>query len=195
MRCSLEGAHQADNMALVIAAAYLLKRSGFSLEDTHIRSGLLDLHWPGRLEKLTITRTDCHGVKECRYLLDGAHNPAGIASLIATLESRYKGKSITLIYAAMSDKDRLNTLPKLALYAERIIITRPESERAALPQVLYDGLSDLIKKKCTICDTVDLAIKEAENNNCNEDSLIVVAGSLYLVGAVRYKLAGNLVEN
>ncbi len=195
MRCSLEGEHQLDNMALVIAAAYLLTNHGFSIDELQLRSGLLDLYWPGRLEHLVITRTECDRVKEYHYLLDGAHNPAGIASLIATLQSRYKDKTVTLIYAAMGDKDRLHTLPKLASCAERIIITRPESERAALPLELYNGLDDSLKMKCRICDNVDQAIEEAEHNSCNGDSLIVVAGSLYLVGAVRYKLVGNLVEN
>lgn len=195
MQCSLEGTHQANNMALVIAAAYLLKNQGYSFKESHIRGGMLGMHWPGRLEKITINRSGRDGEKKCIYLLDGAHNSAGIASLISTLESKYTDKSITLIYAAMGDKDRLNTLPKLALYANRVIITRPESERAAHPQELYDGLDAAIKEKCMVCNSVDHAIDVAEQHNCNNDSLIMVAGSLYLVGAVRYRLVGNLVES
>lgn len=194
MECSLEGEHQADNMALVIAAVSLLKKHGFALDDSHIRSGLLDLHWPGRLENFTISRNTDEGLQEYRYLLDGAHNPAGIASLISTLLNRYQEKRITLIYAAMGDKDRLHTLPKLALYATRVILTRPESERAAHPQELYDGLEASLQEKCSVCENVVQAIKDAEHDY-NENTVIVAAGSLYLVGAVRYELLGNLVEN
>lgn len=194
LRCSLEGEHQAYNMALVIAVSYLLKNRGFVLDDKDIQAALLDLHWPGRLETLTLARQAGGGEKECRYLLDGAHNPAGIASLIACLQSRYKEKKMILLYAAMGDKDRINTLPKLALYASEVILTRPESERAALPRELYDQLDESLQLKCTVCDTVEQAIEKADKN-CDDKSVIVVAGSLYLVGAVREKLLGNLVEN
>lgn len=194
LRCSLEGEHQAENMALAITAAKMLQSKGWQIDDTHIINGLVNLQWPGRLESFSLMREFDDGRRECRYLLDGAHNPAGIASLITTLKSSSKNTPVTLVYAAMGDKDRLNTLPKLALYAERVIITRPDSERAAHPQELFDQLDDTVKALCEVCDDLDQALQIAECN-CSKDHLIVVAGSLYLVGEVRYKLLGNLVEN
>lgn len=189
MTCSLKGRHQVKNMSLVVVVSRLLQDDGFTLGEEELRKGIETVSWPGRQESFMVKKDG----RQFFYLLDGGHNPAGIASLVDTLKEEYGENKIYLIWAAMADKDSEKTLPELAGLCEEIYITRPESERSALPENIYGGLRAEVQRKCALIPVVQEALLKAEQNS-DKDSMIVVAGSLFLVGLVRFILLGNLVE-
>ena len=198
LRCAMKGGYQVENAALVLAVIELLKKSGITVTAEEIRNGLLSVNWPGRLEYFCLDRNTrkqlpCPGgAATLSYLLDGAHNPAGVESLVETLNAGLKFKRLLLVWGAMVDKDLQRTLPSVAELADLVFLTRPEGERSAEPELLLQNVPDGLKGRCHLYPSVKEAI-DAVEKTAQDDDLILVAGSLYLVGATRKLLLGELV--
>ena len=166
-----------------------------------IRQGLLSVSWPGRLEYFCLAGgkpVECPAEGATgqphlrRYLLDGAHNLAGVESLRDALVSEFRYDRLILVWACMGDKDVAATLIAIAPLAERIIFTRPESERSATVAQLAAILpAEERSTKAQSAPTVGEALALAADMARNGD-LICVAGSLYLVGAARKILLGEV---
>ncbi|MBU4263237.1 MAG: bifunctional folylpolyglutamate synthase/dihydrofolate synthase [Proteobacteria bacterium] len=201
----MKGGHQFDNTAIALAALDLLRQQGFTITEEHIRSALTKVHWPGRLEYFCLDSSSGKTVA-CpadplaagdsnlrRYLLDGAHNPAGIVSLTQSLEADFVYRKLICVWASMADKDIGKTLTVIAPYCHRIIFTRPEAERSATAEKLREILPDSLKERsiagASVAEALALAAEEA-----GPEDLICVAGSLYLVGAARKILLGDIVN-
>jgi len=199
LRCSMKGDYQIENAALALATLELLGEFGFSVSADQIRQGLAQVKWPGRLEYFCLERTSrkqvqcTGGAGTLAYLLDGAHNPAGVESLVQTLSKECNYQKLILVWGAMVDKDLQKTLPLVATLADKIILTKPDGERSAEPELLLQNIPERLQGKCTLHSNVEKAIQEAEGL-VGENDLILIAGSLYLIGASRKILLGELVE-
>ncbi len=189
LQCGMKGAYQQGNSGLALATLELLEPHGFVVGDDVIRGSLSEVHWPGRLESLEITGDDGVAV---RYLLDGAHNPAGMDSLLASL-AEYEYHRLICVWGAMADKDIGTTLNTVAPRCDVLILTRPDSERSALPLALQAKLDSNFAGEVVVEETVAQALMRAQGMASSAD-LILVAGSLYLVGACRLQLVGELVD-
>jgi dihydrofolate synthase/folylpolyglutamate synthase len=201
----MKGGHQFDNAAIALAALDLLPHHGFVVSEDTIRSALAKVRWPGRLEYFCLDSA-CGRTVACpgdplspgnknlrRYLLDGAHNPAGILSLTRSLEADFVYRRLVCVWASMADKDIATTLNAVAPYCHRLIFTRPESERSATAEQLRGFLPDALQERSIASATVADALSCAAGEAGPED-LICVAGSLYLVGAARKILLGEIVD-
>lgn len=187
---------QQQNDALTIATLRLLAREGFVVQEEPLRRGLAEVKWPGRMEYFeqeffpTIIGTPA-GVKKLRYLLDGAHNPDGVKNLADTLLSNFRYQRVVVVWGSMGDKDLPATLGTIAGLADELVLTRPAGERSATPEQLsaYLDLGQRAKARCI--PDVAAALLAAQESATEED-LIVVGGSLYLIGAIRHLLLGEL---
>ncbi len=92
----------------------------------------------------------------------------------------------------MVDKDLPTTLGLFVPLVDELIITQPDGERAATPEHVYSLLNSEQQQKTRCIAQVDKALQAAQET-AEDGDLIVVGGSLYLVGAVRYLLLGELV--
>jgi dihydrofolate synthase/folylpolyglutamate synthase len=203
LHSGLTGGYQLDNGAVALAALALLGEKGFPVDDDTIRAALAEVRWPGRLEGFCLsepelTEMDCPGNGDDkqdfrRYLLDGAHNPAGVESLIKYLQSRDDFNNLVVVWASMADKDYSSSLAALAPLCSRLIFTRPEEERSAHPDVLVDSLPPAYRQKALSVDGVAKALVKARQITDKND-LICVAGSLYLIGSARTILLGEIVR-
>lgn len=199
LRCSMKGDYQIENASLAIAVIELLRKDGFSLSPEQVRQGIADVLWPGRMESFCLNRktrkpVQCSGSESAvSYVLDGAHNPAGVDSLVQTLTSEFEYRRLIVIWGAMADKDLQTTLSRISNLAHEIILTKPVGERSAEPEQLLQNVPDQFQKKCRICTDIETAIAEAESL-VDQNDLILIAGSLYLVGASRQLLLGELVS-
>lgn len=200
LRCGMRGSYQVENSSLALAAIALLSQHGFKVEDRAVSEGLRSVNWPGRLEYLCFGegsdgRQLLESGEECRYayLLDGAHNPAGVDSLIDTLQREYDYESLVVVWGAMEDKDLILTLPPVGEMASLLILTQPDGERAADPEWLVTILPPELRITSCCVPGVEEALAHAEANATEKD-LILVAGSLYLIGEVRKLLVGELVD-
>ena len=194
---SLKGKYQMINMGVALATLEILDQFGFSVNNEIIRSGLLEVSWPGRLESFCLSRqdgrlVDCADENILHYMLDGAHNPAGVHALCEALENDFDYDRLILVWAAMSDKDFRVTLPRVAKLADKIIFTRLEYERSALPEQMLKILPDDSRDRALCENVLEKALAKAAEI-ADPDDLICVAGSLYLIGEARKLLRGELV--
>jgi len=200
LQCSMRGAYQRENASLVIAAVQLLKQCGFTVPEEGLRKGLASVAWPGRLEYIVLDRDSRQrfataadgGDNVVRYLLDGAHNPAGVKNLAMTLSEEYEYRKLIMVWGAMIDKDIAAGFNSMLPLVDTFILTRPEGERSAEPEQLLECLPASARHKGVLVRDVAEALREAERRVARED-MVVVAGSLYLVGAVRKLLVGEVV--
>jgi len=194
---AMKGSYQVSNASLALAAVQLLQRQGYAVTEDHIRTGLARTRWPGRLESF---RLNDQGelvdipAEGLHFLLDGAHNPAGVMALKQALEDDFSSKRLILVWGAMADKDLQTTLQVIAPLADTIIFTRPESERSATADQLRATLPPTMRQKVVLTQSVQEAIDQARET-ATPDDLICIAGSLYLVGAARHLLLGGLTTD
>ena len=173
----LAGEHQVWNALTAVAS---LDALGVPL--AAISAGIEQTEWPGRLERLP-------GPPE--ILLDAAHNPAGARTLANFLTKHESGRRIHLIYGAARDKAIDEVASTLFPCADRVILTRSAVARSASPQTLL-AITDHHHEHISLSRNVDDAIEQARAAASAED-LIVVTGSIFLVGEAREFLLGVAV--
>jgi dihydrofolate synthase/folylpolyglutamate synthase len=167
----LLGRHQVTNAVTALAVARLLGARGAPVTERAIRLGLRRARWPGRLHLFT---------GRPLVILDAAHNPAGALALRRFLEDHRFAGRVTLVFGVLQDKDWVAMLAELGPLAKRMILTRPESDRAADPRKLVEA--ERFCRKLEIAEDVPTAIALAKAVTHPEDA-IVVTGSLFTISA------------
>jgi dihydrofolate synthase/folylpolyglutamate synthase len=195
-RIGLRGRHQAANAAVADAVLDALAAADIaSVGAAARRRGYAEARWPGRLELLE-TSAGPSGSGRRDVLLDGAHNPAGAAVLAHALDDlrpslqggdELDPPPITLILATMADKDVAGILAALAASpvarAARVICTEVDLPRALPGASLAKGWVAVASgSRPEVVTPIAAALERAL---AVARGPIVVAGSLYLVGAVR----------
>jgi dihydrofolate synthase / folylpolyglutamate synthase len=179
LEIKMRGQHQVHNALCALGAIEVLIRQGWPIAEQAIRGGLKNAVWPGRLELFKVYNNNGERVN---VLLDGAHNPAGIKSLKNYLKSAIiTFNRLHLVFGVLADKDIKGMLEALPL-ADTLIITKPKSERVALPQEVAEqalGCQPVI-----LTNNVKTAIDKAMSLSGKKD-LICITGSLYTVGEAR----------
>ena len=193
-RVGLRGRHQAANVAVADAILDALGSAGIAeVPAAARRRGYADARWPGRLELLSVEGRD--------VLLDGAHNPAGAAALAAALDELrpFLGSGrLTLLTASMADKDIAGVVAALAgaraLRDARIVATTVGGPRALAADELAAVWSGWDRQPAdarrSVVAEADLAAA-LDRILAGPAGPVVVAGSLYLVGAVRARLVDD----
>jgi dihydrofolate synthase/folylpolyglutamate synthase len=180
-KLGLLGSHQAENAQTAIQIAKALLYDGLFLkfddgeEEVRIVEGLEKARHPGRLEYIG------------NFLLDGAHNPGGARALRLFLDESER-RPITLIFGAMRDKSVAEIAEILWPRAENIILTQPANSRAMTADELAQFVPESVDvERIFKTDNVADAIEKAKELTA-ADGLILVTGSLYLVGQVKQLL-------
>ncbi len=177
---ALLGAHQRRNAACALAVVDHLEALGVIDAPAHVRAaGLAAVRHPGRLEEVGAAPA---------ILLDGAHNPHGARALGEALASRPERPRV-LVVAASADKDLAGLLAPLVAQVEAVIATRYDQPRAATPEALADLARAAGAADVAAAPDVAGAIAAARAR-AGADGLVVVAGSLLLVGEARVHLLG-----
>lgn len=165
----LLGGYQIYNGACAVSCLeYLNKYSEFKT-DPHDISGAV---WPGRL--------DLRKYKGRDVLLDGAHNPEGARALADFLKQCACERKIIILSAVMRDKDYSGVCAHIAPLAEAAVaVGMPDYPRALTAAELKNtfekqGIKSYEASK--LRDGLELAAR------LDKDALILVCGSLYLVG-------------
>jgi dihydrofolate synthase / folylpolyglutamate synthase len=170
----LQGNHQVDNSALVLAACEILNKAGANISLDHIRHGLEKNVWPGRLEVVS---------ESPRVLLDGAHNLIAAKNLGKYLSSNLGGRRTTLVVGILDDKPYVSMLKSLVPPCDRVVLTRAKIDRALPPEVLLHATRKLISNINVIPD-VGEAVRYAIDTSQKDDA-VCIAGSLYVVGEAK----------
>jgi dihydrofolate synthase/folylpolyglutamate synthase len=117
-----------------------------------------------------------------RVILDGAHNVEGIKALAAELRTLSEGKGVRLVFGAMHDKDWRAMLRELTTVAATIVLTKIPMPRSAEPAVLAEAIP--ARAAVQIVEDPVQAVRSVLEESSGED-IVVVAGSLYLLGEVK----------
>lgn len=177
---ALPGLYQQKNAAVVLEAVEQLKLRGLRLSEEAVREGLRTVRWQARLEVL----------REAPLVLaDGSHNPQGMQATVESLRQYFPERKLQFVFGAMADKE-LDTMTSMFLpLAKRVYVTAPSMPRVMRPEELLA----LCKRNCgegeapelVLCQGVEETLCLLENEA--KEEVIVVIGSLYLVGEVKQK--------
>lgn len=183
-KLSALGLYQVGNSALAAAAMMVLATEDLRFTRRTIKQGMKKVMWPGRFELLS-----GFGYK---VLLDGAHNPAGAVTLRASLDYYFPAEKRVFVLGILKDKDFAKILDILLREDDIVVLTTPESERAAEPE----GLLPYVRsgQKEAVSDPAQALRRGHELAaacGAPANTLLVCAGSLYLIGALREIMMGN----
>jgi dihydrofolate synthase/folylpolyglutamate synthase len=177
LRLSLIGKHQTQNAALAVMAIEALR--SFSIKVSDIRYGLANAIWPGRLDEYRSSR---------RTLLDGAHNPEG-AKLLRDFLIKRKETEVHFVFGVVRDKNIRAIGAAIFPLATSIHLTPLVNTRSADPEDvarLHKRFRSCIKIHSNMRDALHSAWKD-----CSPSGLVVVTGSLYLVGGLLPRVRRN----
>jgi dihydrofolate synthase / folylpolyglutamate synthase len=169
----IAGRYQSENAAVALAAAEALEAGGIIIGSSAYKKGIAKAYWPGRMELVPGTP---------RLLLDGAHNPAGSSALAEAL-GEYSYSRLLLGTGVCDDKDIDRIYAPLVPLVDAIYTVTPAVDRA-----LKDEDLSLFFHKQGIasrpCGSVVAGICKARSE-ASEQDLILVCGSLFVVGEVK----------
>ncbi|MDY7225156.1 bifunctional folylpolyglutamate synthase/dihydrofolate synthase [Hyalangium rubrum] len=178
---SLRGPHQTQNAAVALAVLGQLDQRGMAVPPEAAISGLATARWPGRMEQLG---------ERPAVLLDGAHNPGGVAVLLASLDALYPGRRIHAVFGVVADKDRAPMMRALFPRCASVHLTPLDTPRSLAPE-RYLAEARALCADARAYATLDEALAGARATAGAEDVLLCT-GSLFLVGAARARLSRNL---
>ena len=167
----LAGKHQIENAKIAVLLAEALQ-ADFDISPTDIIDGLRQASHPGRLEFRD------------KFLFDGAHNLAGARALRAYFDE-FIDRPITIIFGAMKDKDAAGIAKVLFPKTGTIVLTQPDNTRAMTAAELANLIpSEIGDDRLVRSGSVSEAIGFAQEVS-PADGIILITGSLYLVGEAR----------
>lgn len=183
LRPRLQGAHQLRNAAV---AAQIAAIAG--LDEGSIQTGIENAVWPGRLEEFEVG-----GVN---WLLDAGHNPQGIKTLVEYLENK-SIQDITCIFGAINTKDWKEMVSLLMPFVRRWLVLEPRSNAAVSSAQIVEFLSghgvraESFGSDYSHCLTQVLGESGGSAgaySGAESRTPVVVAGSIYMLGAIRRSL-------
>ena len=174
LETSMIGSHQVENAACAVMASQVLANYySFMIEEEHIREGLIQAYWPGRLEILS---------ENPLVLIDGAHNEEGINALAGEIKSRYADKKVSILFAALKDKKLDKMIATLEEAADQLTFTTFDFPRAASAEELMEVGSN--KENKSISEDYR-SFLYTKINELNKDEMLIVTGSLYFLSEAK----------
>ncbi len=168
LKLNLLGDYQKINAAIAIKAAEILQ-----LDDAAIANGLAQVEWAGRFEVVK----NSSGV----YVIDGAHNPHGAKALRESLDKTFPHGKRVWVFGALKDKNFDEMIKILFRADDYVIVTPPDSDRAASTEMLCKSLHE----NNISCVAVENNFEAIERLKNLDGDIKIIAGSLYLIGKVR----------
>ena len=185
---SLNGIYQQMNCnTALLAIDNLVQRAIVTVTDEQIADGLLHVSWPGRMEYFAL-----EGDKA--ILLDGAHNPAGIASLAENLRNLYHDREIVLFLSILDDKEQITMLQEILPLASAVVLTKPAHDDRAQQWLQIETYIHELAPNCP-CRTYanDREGLRQETLGLQSGQLLCITGSLYLISDCRSYLLKELL--
>lgn len=176
---SLTGTFQPENAATAVMAITALgQKHNISITNDIITAALSSLKHPGRMETVQEHPT---------VILDGAHNPQKMRALAQLMKEIFGTKPFTLIVGMLSTKDAAHSLAPILKNTKRVIATTPHvlGKPSITPEQMKNIIHTIdpqkpVEEKNNILDAIHGTINKAYPND-----IIVVTGSLYMLGEAR----------
>ncbi len=178
LELGLLGQHQMENAALAIGLAKgLEEKMRLKISEGAVRQGIADARWPGRLETVS---------ENPRVILDGAQNAESMKKLLAALKRHFTFERLIAVLGVSSDKDLDGILGELAPEAAVIVATQASTPRARAARDVFEHVRESAKE-AIVEEDAWRAFQKARSIAGPHD-LVLVAGSLFLVGEIKMGL-------
>lgn len=182
LRTRMLGRHLAENVMTAVAVGDAIRGRGFALDDRAIAEGIARVRVPGRLEVMG---------QRPLIVADGAHNGESAIALAEALREYFTWKRCFLVIGVTRDKDLRAMGFALARLAELIVCVGFRNPRSMDPyemiqQIGFLGPAAVAEE--TVAAGLDTALAHA-----NDDDLVCVTGSLYVVAEAREAVLGESV--
>jgi dihydrofolate synthase/folylpolyglutamate synthase len=174
---ALLGDHQRDNATTAVAGLHALgaTQGRFDVPRAAIQAGLTDVDWPGRLQVVS---------QQPLVVLDGAHNAASAEVLRSAVAGAFRFERLILVLGLTEGKDAAGVLKAFSEIGgtAAVYLTRSHHERSTPPAELLPLVgASLPRADVQVADDVPAAL-EAAMSVARADDLVLVTGSLFLVG-------------
>ena len=163
---NLLGSHQAKNLALALTA---IENLDIKTDEKTIENALKKVTWKFRLDYN----------KEKNLLIDGAHNPSGMGTLVEFVRDYFKNTSKTFIFGCLKNKDyktMIKMLFEIKNQDDKFYFFEFEYKNA----LKFNDLEDDLKKKMSKISSLD----EIKNIINTDKNLKIVCGSIYMLGEI-----------
>lgn len=174
LKIRLLGEHQILNSLTALKTLEVLEEKGYKIEDEAIYNGFYNAKWPGRFEIL----------KAFPYIvLDGGHNIQGIRALVAASKKYFSGKNIRVVCGMLKDKNYKEMIEELYIISQDFITVTPNNPRALTAKELKETIEDM-GKMAVAAESIRAAV-EIGLSNIKNDEVLLLCGSLYMIGEAR----------
>lgn len=178
--CSLLGMYQVSNASIAIRTIEELQHKNFIITEDVVRKALGNAFFPGRL--------DVRKIKGKTFVLDGAHNEDKMEALMESIKKIWPNKKIICIAAFKDDKNIYAIAKSFINRIDKLIITKFSSytdmgkyrgmdQKKVIEEIKKAGLNISVQITDSVGEAINKALKESA-----KDELVLITGSLYLVG-------------
>lgn len=184
---SLIGEYQKENASLALKTVELVaQRDGFKVDEKKVRQVFQTAHFAGRF--------DVKEIKNKTVVLDGAHNPQKMEAFTGALKEKYSNQQFHFLIAFKKGKDYQNMLRYLVPLAEKITVTSFFVDNQDIihlsekPEVIGKSLKKLSFENYQIISQPKKAFRSVLEE---KEKIIVITGSLYLLGEIYRTITNN----
>jgi dihydrofolate synthase/folylpolyglutamate synthase len=175
----VHGAHQGDNAAIALAAVEAFVAGPFAPDV--VAEAFAAVQLPGRLEVVG---------RRPLTVLDGAHNPAGARALAGAIDEAFGGVAgRVLVVGLLAGRDPDEMLEALGAGRARLVVACPPPSPRALPPEHVAAAARRLGLATEVVPSVRDAVARARQA-AEPDEMVLVTGSLYVVGTARAVLRG-----
>ncbi len=170
----LAGVHDVQNAAVAVATMLVVQEElGAAFEAADLKRGLETVSWPGRGQVV---------LRSPPVILDGAHNPHAAAALSRSLGDLLKGKPLAVVASFLSDKDPAGFLRCFKTDMKACWMVPVANERGMPMEEIMERLqgAGIHAEESDLKSALYQAIRWASD----EQGVVLVTGSLYLIGDV-----------
>lgn len=174
LKTALIGRHQPENAGVAIQLFELYcALNKINWQEKEIKKALQQTLWPARMERLS---------SEPLIILDGAHNTHAMKRLVESMQDEFKGRKLHILFSALETKNVTEMLQELLkLKNGHIYLTTFDYPRAIK---LDDDFVNIDDKRVSIVSLWQFGLAEILEK-MDDESLLLVTGSLYFVSEVR----------
>ena len=175
VKLPLLGEHQILNLLTALTAYNeICKKENLKFDVKEIQSAISKVKWIGRLEVMQ---------DKPLLVIDGAHNLQGISTLRNNVHKYFKYDKMYLCLGILADKEVDKMIKVITPEATKVYALTPHNNRAESSEALR---KEILKynKNCISVDDYEKALEMALNEASSKD-LILISGSLYMIGDMR----------
>ncbi len=172
---SLVGDYQPTNIATALKCIEFLKNAGYNICENSVRRGLGRVYWPARFEIIN---------ENPLMIYDGAHNPEGLESCVASIKRFFADKKVNIISGVMADKNVDEMLPLVSEVANAVFTVMPNNPRS-MDSEKYAEYFRNYGIPAYAFKSIEEGVISALEHSKKEGRVLVSLGTLYMYGDIR----------